>query len=328
MKAPARLLLLTSKCAYRDFESDITKIMFGVAIPLTARKGHQARIKFTDAMTEYFNDNGPESGSDLIKTRWAGNVKHGAADYAGRFEIGDLIGVLINATPTFFWMLVHIFGRTSLLADLRKEVSGTVEETSGDSSQAIRSIDVSRLKAYCPLLHSTYQETLRVQTHNTNSRWVTKDTLLANQYLLKEDSVIQMPGHFVHSLPSVWGTDAETFVPGRFMQIEQKQREDKSKQHPASFRSFGGGKTLCPGRHFATAEICAAVAMFIMRFDMMPANGGEWMIPDHAHGKVASAVPPPAKDIRVKVTTRKESEGVEWRFGFEGSVSKFDVFSG
>ncbi|KAL8873897.1 MAG: hypothetical protein Q9174_000700 [Haloplaca sp. 1 TL-2023] len=302
--------------------------MFGVAIPWTARKGRQARIKFTDAMTEYFNDNGPETGSDLIKARWEGNVKHGVAQYAGRFEIGDLIGVLINATPTFFWLLVHIYARPSLLADLREEVSGIVEQTSSGLSQTVRSIDVSRLKASCPLLHSTYQETLRVQTHNTNSRWVIKDTLLADQYFLKEDSVIQMPGHFIHSLPSVWGNDADTFVPGRFMQIEKKQREDRSKQHPASFRSFGGGKTLCPGRHFATAEICAAAAMFIMRFDMMSADGGDWMIPDHAHGKVASAVPPPAKDIRVKVTTREESVGVDWRFGFEGSVSKFDVFSG
>ncbi|KAL9605500.1 MAG: hypothetical protein Q9179_001306 [Wetmoreana sp. 5 TL-2023] len=315
--------------AFWDFESDITMIALGVATPITARKGWQARIKFTEALTEYFDNNGQETGSDLIKARWAGNVKYGAHSYGGRFEIGNLIGVLINATPTFFWVLVHVFSRPDLLANIRSEISNITDEgteaTPSGTFKTVRSIVVSRLKQDCPLLHSTYQETLRIQTHNTSARWVTKDTMLADQYFLKADSVIQMPGYPVHTLSSVWGPDAQSFNPHRFLKLEKKK--DKSKQHPASFRSFGGGATLCPGRHFATAEICAAAAMFVIRFDMTPADG-KWEVPDYAHGKVASAVPPPAKDIKVRVTSRKGMEGVEWRFGFEGSVSKFEVFSG
>ncbi|KAL8635120.1 MAG: hypothetical protein Q9228_007358, partial [Teloschistes exilis] len=98
-------------------------ILLGVLPSITARKGYQARQRFTKAMTEYFNDNGPETGSDLIRARWAGNVKYNVAQYSGKFEIGDLIGVLINATPSFFWMLLHIFSRPSLLADLRAELA-------------------------------------------------------------------------------------------------------------------------------------------------------------------------------------------------------------
>ncbi|KAL8690205.1 MAG: hypothetical protein Q9218_004299 [Villophora microphyllina] len=304
------------------------------AFTVATRKGYQARKRFTKALTEYFDDNGHETGSDLIKARWAGNVKYNVAKYAGCFEIGDLIGVLVNATPTFFWMLVHIFSRPSLLTDLQAEISSIVEETieatPSGASRTIRSIPVSKLKEHCPLLQSTYQETLRIQTHNTNTRWVKADTLLADQYFLKADSFIQMPGYPVHTLPSIWGPDAQCFNPRRFMKIDKKQdRENKVKQHPASFRSFGGGATLCPGRHFATAEICAATAMFVMRFDVVPVgNGGQWKLPAWAHGKVASAVPPPAKDVKVRVSTRKGEEGVEWRWGYEGSVSKFDVFAG
>ncbi|KAI4147283.1 MAG: hypothetical protein L6R39_003169 [Caloplaca ligustica] len=316
--------------AFWDFEGDITMIILGLAPSITARKGYQARIRFTKALDKYFEEGGTETGSDLIKSRWKYNIKYGAAKYAGRFEIGDLIGVLVNATPTFFWMLVHIFSRPDLLADLRSEISTVTAETTSPTPTSpkgvTRSITISRLKEHCPLLLSTYQETLRLQSHNSSSRWVTKDTFLADRYLLKAGNVIQMPGYPVHTMPSIYGADAETFKPDRFIKLEKK-KDKGTNQHPASFRSFGGGATLCPGRHFATAELCATTAMFVMLFDMEPVKGG-WKIPDWAHGKMASAVPPPARDVKVRVSRRQGMGDVEWKFGFEGSVSKFEVLSG
>ncbi|KAL8921585.1 MAG: hypothetical protein Q9172_003944 [Xanthocarpia lactea] len=310
-----------------EFESDITMLLLGIAPSITARKGYNARKKFVAAMNEYFENDGPDTGSDLIKARSAANKRYGAKQHGARFELGNLIGVLANATPTFFWILLHIYSRPALLADLRAGIASATESTTGDTT--MQTIIISRLKDHCPLLLSTYQETLRLQTHNSTSRWVTKDTLLADQYLLKAGNIIQMPGYPVHTLSSVWGSDVESFNPSRFLKLEKKSKEKAQKQHPASFRSFGGGATLCPGRHFAAAEICAAAAMMVMRFDLEPAgNGGVWTIPDWKHGKVASAVPPPDRDVKVRVRMRKGMEDVKWRFGFEGSVSKFEVFAG
>ncbi|KAL8804984.1 MAG: hypothetical protein Q9200_005608 [Gallowayella weberi] len=292
----------------------------------SARKGCKARNKFIAALKEYVNDNGPETGSDLIKVRYEGNKKYGVAEYTANFEIGNLIGVLINATPTFFWILTHIYSRPTLLAQLRAEIANVTDSaTSGHITT--NSIIVSKFQPHCPLLLSTYQETLRLQTHNTSSRWVTKDTVLADQYLLKAGNVIQMPGYPVHTLPSIWGPDVTSFNPHRFLKPERKDKS--TKQHPASFRSFGGGATLCPGRHFAAAEICAAAAMMVSRFEIEPVGtGGEWSVPDWMKGKVASGIPPPEQDIRVRVRVREETKGVRWRFGYEGSVGKFEVFGG
>lgn len=307
-------------------------ILLGVLPSVTARKGYQARQRFTEALTEYFNDNGPETGSDLIRARWAGEVKYNVAQYAGKFEIGDLIGVLINATPSFFWMLLHIFSRPALLAALRAELAAIVEKET--TTTTTKTLPLSKLKSHCPLLLATYKETLRLQTHNTNTRWVKTSTSLADRYVLKQDGIIQMPGYPVHTLPEIWGEDARDFNPNRFIKTEQqkKKKKEREKYPSSSFRSFGGGATLCPGRHFATAEICAAAAMVVMRFDIVPvdhAGGdggtGKWKIPTWKHGRIASSVPPPAKDVRVKVTTRKGEEGWEWRWGFEGSVDKFEV---
>ncbi|KAL8983471.1 MAG: hypothetical protein Q9205_002302 [Flavoplaca limonia] len=317
--------------AFWDFESDITMILLGIAPSITARKGKNARKKFIAGLVDYFRDNGPETGSDLIRARWEANKRYGCQQYAASFEIGNLVGVLINATPSFFWMLLHIYSRPTLLEELRAEIAHATESTTTGNTTT-QSIIVSKLNEYCPLLLSTYQETLRVQTHNSSSRWVTKDTVIADQYLLKAGNVIQMPGHPVHMMPSIWGSDVESFNPRRFLKIEKdnKKSKDKSqKQHPASFRTFGGGSTLCPGRHFATAELCAAIAMMVMRFDIEPMhNGGTWVIPRYKYGKVASAVPPPDRDVTVKIKTRRGMEDVKWQFAFEGSVSKFEVFGG
>ncbi|KAL8656292.1 MAG: hypothetical protein Q9226_002711 [Calogaya cf. arnoldii] len=315
--------------AFWDFESDLTMILFGIAPSITARKGCNARKKFIAGLNDYFfKENGPETGSDLIRARWEGNEKYGAEKWTAAFEIGDLVGVLINATPSFFWMLLHIYSRPALLEELRAEIANATESTTTGNTTT-RSIVVSRLKEHCPLLLSTYQETLRLQTHNSSSRWVTKDTVIANQYLLKAGNVVQMPGYPVHMMSSIWGSDVESFNAHRFMKMEKKLKEKSSKQHPASFRTFGGGATLCPGRHFATAELCAATAMMVMRFDMEPVDNGDvWVIPRYKYGKVASAVPPPDSDVRVKIKTRKWMEDVRWKFGFEGSVSKFEVFGG
>lgn len=76
------------------------------------------------------------------------------------------------------------------------------------------------------------------------------------------------------------------------------------------------------------------VAMVVVRFDIVPVQDGggdggdgegEWELPAWKHGRVASAVPPPVKDVRVRVSTRKGEEGVGWRWGFEGSVDKFEA---
>lgn len=64
-----------------------------------------------------------------------------------------------------------------------------------------------------------------------------------------------------------------------------------------------------------------------MRFDLQPI-GGLWKVAKWKHGKVASAIPPPAEDVKVRITVRKGMEDIKWRYGFEGSVSKFEMFAG
>jgi cytochrome P450 len=53
------------------------------------------------------------------------------------------------------------------------------------------------------------------------------------------------------------------------------EKERRTTTHPAAFRAFGGGKTLCPGRHFATLTIQALVALLVTKFDIVGLDGDD-----------------------------------------------------
>ncbi|KAL8664588.1 MAG: hypothetical protein Q9168_007871, partial [Polycauliona sp. 1 TL-2023] len=217
---------------------------------LFACKGYRARSQLIEAMTEYLEWKGHDNASDLTKARYQAGITYGLSipDIA-RFELGSIMGVLINSTPTLFWMLNHIYSDAQLLADLRVELAAHVATTkstktaaaAADADASVRyTIDIPTLRQSVPLLFSIYQETLRLHTHNTSSRKVMQDTILAKRYRLKAGSIIQIPAGTIHALPSIWGSDAHLFNARRFLK-STALHTDRAKTHPTAFRSFGGG---------------------------------------------------------------------------------------
>lgn len=285
-------------------------MILGVAPRLLARRAYAGRLKIQQAMIRYFERGDHKNGLGVIKVRYDVARKYGAtiSDIA-LFEIGDLLGVLVNAQPTFFWTLLHIFPDAALLQDIRDEIvaSGSLTISTSSNGSQKHSLDITTLQDSCPLLVSTYREVLRVRTLSSSNRWVMEDTLLNNKYLLKKDSVLLIPGALIHSDP-VWGTNAKEFNPRRFL------KDTNTK--PGAYRAWGGGQTLCPGRFFATTEIVSAVAMMVMRFDMQPVGGKGWKMPETDTTRVASSICPPKQDVKVNITEREVYRGDEWGFQF------------
>ncbi|KAL8722992.1 MAG: hypothetical protein Q9225_000608 [Loekoesia sp. 1 TL-2023] len=310
------------------WENELTRLLLAPFPSIIARKGFRARSRFIAAMTDYTARKGYRQASDLTKARYHAGVTWGLSNTEiARFEIGSIMGVLVNSTPTLFWLLIHIYSSPQLLADLRAEASSATG-VADDGNIKTFTIDIPTFKQKFMLLMSTYQETLRYRTHNAASRMVTQNTLLAGTYFLRAGSIIQMPGACIHSLPSIWGSDHATFNPRRFLKSSTtsatEAEKEKRKLHPGVFRSFGGGTSLCPGRHFATTEICAAAAVFVMRFEMMAVDEKgkecEWRMPAMQVGRITSAVPLPREDVRVRVKTREELGICKWGFTFREGI--------
>lgn len=78
----------------------------------------------------------------------------------------------------------------------------------------------------------------------------------------------------LHFDPEVWGSNAAEFDAERFL-------GNKLSQHP-SFKPFGGGNSLCPGRTLARRSIFNFVALLAVRFDIAlepTAHGGKQAFP-------------------------------------------------
>lgn len=274
---------------------------------LTAPKGHEGRDKVFRAFADYFRNGDVHSSSALIKARYDANVRYGIPfKDMGRFEILNAVGILVNTTPGAFWTLLHAFSDPIILEALRKDLSSVLSiTTEGMQSTPLYCLDVGQMKAKCHLLTSLFQEVLRSHSFNASVRMVTEDTIISDRYLLKKGSVVQMPSLVIHSDPGVWGSTVKDFDPQRFMKAKREKGEQK--QHPGAFRAFGGGTTLCPGRHFAATEILSTVAMFVMRFEMEPVEG-KWRLPTQMGNNLATSVLPPDWDVRVRI---KEREGLQ-----------------
>ena len=90
-------------------------------------------------------------------------------------------------------------------------------------------------------------------------------------------------------------------------------KAEKKAQNQA-FIPFGGGKNLCPGRHFAFTEIVAVVAMMVLGFDMTMDDGSAMIVPEGQFQRLGVASVSPKADPSVLIKRREEFEGVEWQF--------------
>jgi cytochrome P450 len=133
--------------------------------------------------------------------------------------------------------------------------------------------------------------------------------MLDNKYLIKKGGLIMIPGQVQHTDGDVWGNDWNHFNHRRFLRTPEIKRSN-----PVAFRSFGGGTTLCPVRHFAAAETLLFADLLTMRFDMQSV-AGQCILPTTYKSSQAEAMEQPDEDIKVKLVPRPGGDE-QWRITF------------
>ena len=150
-----------------------------------------------------------------------------------------------------FWLLARIAYDAGLRTAVRNE---TAHAFQGDK------LDMKCLTERCPLLKSIWLESLRLVSGISSVRHVIENTIIGGT-VVRQGSKVMISGRQLHLDEAVWGKDACDFNPQRFLQ------NPKLEHHP-SFRPFGGGATLCPGRIFARHLNHAFIALVLHRFDV------------------------------------------------------------
>jgi cytochrome P450 len=249
------------------------------------------------------------------------------ADIA-RFHVGNLFALVANTVPAAFWTVYHIFSaEPEVLAACRAEVERAVTVGPQDGNEQREGQDVVCTlrarevvsKERCPTLLAFFQEVLRAHGMMTSVRVAGEDCWLDDgKYLIKKGGMVMMPARVQHRLREVWGEDAEAFDHARWLPAAAKGRDGGPRSNPVAFRGFGGGTTLCPGRHFATNEILLFVAMLLLRFDVVPTGDGGWVMPTTSNSSQAEAVEQPDHDIQIELRPRPGADRT-WRVSFEGA---------
>ena len=116
------------------------------------------------------------------------------------------------------------------------------------------------------------------------------------RYLL---TPLQLPIRELHHDTKIWGSEPEKLEPNRFV-------DNPKVSQSGSYRPWGGGHTLCPGRLFARRSVNAFVAILLTKYDVA--------VVSNAFPKADGARPSPGvvtvgqgEDLKLRLTPRKRS---------------------
>lgn len=311
--------------AFWDFDHGLGRLLLGIWPRVTAKKAYAGREELVAAFGEYVGARHYEpeaesqgTGADkIVLERIRIAHAHGfSVDGIARSELSFLFAGIVNTATTTFWTLVRIFADHELLHAVRAELAVVTEPAEDNSNR--RRLSLKQLAKSCPRLCAVYREVLRMGSNNFSTRLVKEDTVLTaagveGKVWLRKGGVVQIAGGVMHGNPAIWGHDVEAFSPGRHIKVDSKDKADGAvSAHPAAFRAFGGGKTMCPGRHFATGEILGLVGSIVVRFEMEDVDESgkiavpeldDYILPVHILEPVAGS------PVKVRIRLRQGDDG-------------------
>lgn len=302
--------------SFWDFDHGLGMLLLGVAPSITAPRAYAGRERLVAALADYLEAGTYRTGSRIIQERVAVALRHGWTLRAvARSELSFLFAGIVNATTSAFWIVLQLFADPDLLARVRREIEAVLVVGGPEARDGAAVLGVEDLRTRCPMLVAVYRECLRLNSDNNSIRLVREPTLLADRWYLAPGSVLQIAGGVIHADPTIWGQDVDRFNPSRFLPAGQQQSagpggdKQQPQVHPAAFRAFGGGKTLCPGRHFAMNEILSLVALVVLYFDMRPADGSERIkVPPKNDAVLPVHILEPVEPVHVVISPRRKQD--------------------
>lgn len=235
-------------------------------------------------------------------------------DSFGSSQLGFLWALQGNTIPATFWTLFFLIQNPEAMERVKKEIRTVLDEANKDrTSSSNRSdswrIDINRenLKKFT-LLDCAISEALRIATGSMMMRRATKDMVLdlpTGPLSIKKGMNLAIYPYLTHHDSSIF-PNPEEFNLERWMEksIEIGTITDvKGNKIPNAFMPFGSGISMCPGRHFARAEIKMFCVTFLHLFDIQ-SEGTSLKAPGFLLSRSGLGIFPPEKDVNIKYAPR------------------------
>ena len=155
-----------------------------------------------------------------------------------------------NAYRVAFWMIAYILHSPDLFSTIREETAPALAHKGA--------LDIQFLTSRCPHLDSLWFEVLRLTTAASAVRTVDEPTQIGTKVLMPGHKVMS-PFRQLHFDEAVFGSRSDQCDPDRFF-------HDKDLSRHRSYKPFGGGRTMCPGRFVARQEVYTFIALLLHKF--------------------------------------------------------------
>ncbi|KAG8950507.1 Cytochrome P450 7B1 [Tulasnella sp. 419] len=254
------------------FDSEVYKAAGGYP-PAMMRNFRKGREEFKNIIKEYLSK--PHQPS-----QWIAERLEIAKD--GGWEGVDLITLILGSWwPTMgnipfsaYWILAlalqHPDGVQPIIDELDAVGSRFMSqhpELEGSYSDHLAAFFQSN--PAIPLLSSTISETLRFTTDTYSMRDVIEDEAQLGHYTVKKGDMVVCVTRGVHMDETEFGDNAKEWVPRRFMRnapLDEDRKGSSRTEAQFNWMPFGGGISMCSGRHFAQYHMKITIATLLKTF--------------------------------------------------------------
>ncbi|GMF34616.1 unnamed protein product [Phytophthora fragariaefolia] len=165
------------------------------------------------------------------------------------------------------WLMHVLHHNPRVVKKMREEILTKLPKF-GESASYIPSMeDVQGL----PYLEATIRELLRLHpVAPTIGYHCVRDTVFPDGTYIPAGSGIMLSLYAAARLDRVWGPDAASFVPERFLDT---QSGDLISMSPTQFAAFSAGPRVCVGRNLAMLELKLLASCLVARFRLIEVSG-------------------------------------------------------
>ncbi|KAH7334577.1 cytochrome P450 [Rhizoctonia solani] len=280
----------TVASAFEEFDRGVVNLAINFPSIFMGRT-IAARSKLIGQLTQYFESGAPVDASEQLKdfVDLAKSAEWTEKD-TGSFALGMMWPLLANAPWAVWWLLVYHLHRARGLEAILEEVKQIVH-----SGRDL--LDVVRDSNATPYLDTSINETIRIASDSFSVRWVPPSPTPARlgTFMFKGGDQVICKMRGVHMDPNVYA-HPEVFEPGRFTGGKEGVR--------GRFFPFGGGFSICEGRHLALSQIKAFLIILLGEFDLSLADS-QSVVPKFSPSNRGFGMIRPAEDVEIRLIRRK-----------------------
>ncbi|XXH04103.1 Low molecular weight phosphotyrosine protein phosphatase [Hypoxylon texense] len=237
----------------------------------------------------------PYYGSKFIRERQTLLTRRGILDETARAaeNFANLWAANSNAVPAAIWFLLETIRDTSLKEEVSQRISSAIlaPEANGKRENGCAAFGIEKLCSD-PLLQSLYAETLRLRVAALIVREAAQRDFSFCGWHIKKGEVLTVSSHTEAMNQEIWGVGGDPsshaldkFWSHRFL-VDPDDPCSGPLRNPKTKRAtgrepvfstdglagiwipYGGGRSLCPGRHFAKREIMLTTAAFLTAYEI------------------------------------------------------------